>query len=90
MFTKKIKKQVRIFGRPFEVRAEIVSIGSYSAHADYKEMLQYLSCQKPEKVKKVFLVHGELDTQEKYRERLNEAGFADVVIPEQGTLENLE
>lgn len=84
------EKQVKIFGRPVEVRAEIISIGSYSAHADYTEMLQFLDCQKTEQVKKIFLVHGELPSQEKFRERLIEKGFADVVIPEQGSAEQLD
>lgn len=84
------EKQVKIFGRPVEVRAEIISIGSYSAHADYTEMLQFLDCQKTDQVKKIFLVHGELPSQEKFRERLIEKGFADVVIPEQGSVEQLD
>ena len=39
-------------------------MNSYSAHGDYNEMLQYLSCQDCGKVKKMFLVHGEYEVQQ--------------------------
>lgn len=78
-------KEVRIFGDTFKVNATVESLHSYSAHGDYKEMLQYLSCQDPSKVKKVFLVHGELPVQENYRGRLLDAGFHHVEIPSQGS-----
>jgi metallo-beta-lactamase family protein len=83
------EKQVHIFGKPADVRAEVVSIASYSAHADYNEMLEFLSCQDASKVKKVFLVHGELPAQEKFKERLQEKGFATVVIPEYSEVQQL-
>lgn len=79
------KPYVRIFGREFEVRAEVDSIGSYSAHADYEEMIRYLSCQNKKEVKGIYLVHGEPPVQEKYREHLLDAGFHHVEIPDQGS-----
>ncbi|TND10082.1 MAG: putative exonuclease of the beta-lactamase fold involved in RNA processing [Bacteroidetes bacterium] len=83
------KPYVKIFGKEFEVRAEVTTIGSYSAHADYKEMIQYLSCQDKQKVKKIFLVHGEPPVQEKYREHLKDVGFHHVEIPDQGSRHEL-
>jgi metallo-beta-lactamase family protein len=52
-------KEVKIFGELTKVSAEIQLISSYSAHADYEEMFRFLECQKKEKIKKMFLVHGE-------------------------------
>ncbi|MFN5458759.1 MAG: MBL fold metallo-hydrolase RNA specificity domain-containing protein [Bacteroidota bacterium] len=75
------KKSVRIFGDYFEVKADVENVSSYSAHADYEELLKYLSCQKPEMVKKVFLVHGEKNAKSEFLKKLNKVGFKDVLIP---------
>jgi metallo-beta-lactamase family protein len=50
--------EVRIFGEPMRVRAEVSSLDELSGHADQGEMMRWL---KPvtESVKKIFLVHGE-------------------------------
>ncbi|MEY3350238.1 MAG: hypothetical protein RIQ50_349 [Bacteroidota bacterium] len=39
------RKEVKIFGVAHEVHAEIGSIRSMSAHGDYEDLSQYLSCQ---------------------------------------------
>lgn len=75
-------KEVRIFGETVPVIADVVSLQAYSAHADYKEMLRFLDCQDKQKVRRIFLVHGELPIQENWRNTLMKAGFKDVVIPE--------
>lgn len=77
-------KEVRIFGRPYVVNAEVLKIGSYSAHADYNELISFLECQDPLKVKKVCLVHGELEVQKRFRERLIDKGYKHVEIPAWG------
>ncbi|WP_293300500.1 MBL fold metallo-hydrolase [Pedobacter sp. UBA4863] len=74
-------KEVSIFGDRFTVHAEVASIQSMSAHGDYNDLLQFLSCQDAAKVKKLFLVHGEYEVQLNFREKLNAAGFANVEIP---------
>ncbi len=76
-------KSVKLFGEEYQVNAKIEIISSYSAHGDYLEMLKYLECQIPEKVKKLFLVHGEYDVQIEFREKLHRAGFKEIEIPEQ-------
>jgi metallo-beta-lactamase family protein len=75
-------KEVHIFGVLHEVHAEIGSIRSMSAHGDYEDLLQFLSCQDPKQVKKVFIVHGEYDVQQAFRDRVIQKGFATVEIPE--------
>ena len=74
--------QVKIFGRLYEVKAEVASIDSLSAHGDYEDLCQWLACQDARQVEKVFLVHGEYDVQHNFRERLIRKGFRDVVIPD--------
>lgn len=75
-------KSVSIFGHPFTVRAELRRIESLSGHGDYSEMINYIGCQDKKKLKKIFLVHGEEQTQVNFRETLNEVGWKHVDIPE--------
>ena len=44
-------KEIGIFGQPHEVNAEIGEMRSMSAHGDYHDLLQFLSCQDPKQVK---------------------------------------
>ena len=50
-------KSVRVLGEEIAVRARVYTIGGFSAHADQKELLEWLGSfqNKPE----VFIVHGE-------------------------------
>lgn len=73
--------EVGIFGKRYTVRAQIAEITSLSAHGDYDDLCQWLACQSPAEVKKLFLVHGEYDVQQKFRDRLLRKGFTDVQIP---------
>lgn len=74
-------KEVGIFGQPHEVHAEIGEIKSMSAHGDYNDLCQWLACQDPKQVKKLFLVHGDYDVQQDFKNRLISKGFLDVEIP---------
>jgi metallo-beta-lactamase family protein len=51
-------RQIRIFGVDYPVRAAVHNIDSFSAHADYLEILQWLKGFK-RPPRKTFLVHGE-------------------------------
>jgi metallo-beta-lactamase family protein len=74
-------KEVKIFGIPHEVNAEIGSIRSMSAHGDYDDLCQFIACQNPQEVKRLFLVHGEYNVQLDFKQRLMKKGF-EVEIPE--------
>lgn len=76
------RKEVKIFGVVHEVNAEIASIRSMSAHGDFEDLSQFLACQDPKQVKRLFIVHGEYNVQVAFRERLMRKEFDDVEIPE--------
>lgn len=57
---------------------------SLSAHGDYQEMLKFLSCQETDKVKTIFLVHGDPEAKQGWKEHLLAAGYANVIIPAKG------
>ncbi len=75
-------KEVTIYGIQHIVTADIGVIESLSAHADYDDLCQWLGCQSAKEVKKLFLVHGEYESQVQFRERLLRKGFSDIEIPE--------
>ena len=74
-------KHVSIYGEPHDVIADVGLIQSLSAHGDYNDLSQWLSCQDPGEVTKLFLVHGEYEVQVAFRDRLLKKGFRDIEIP---------
>lgn len=77
-------EKVRIFGTEKKVRAQVRVMDSFSAHGDHREMLDFLKNQNRKKLKKLFLVHGEISRQEKFKASLEEEGFREVLIPQLG------
>jgi len=53
--------EIKIFGQAYKVKAEIAILNAFSAHADYSEIIAWLSKHNLKRLKKVFLVHGEQD-----------------------------
>lgn len=72
--------EIRLFGDMKKVKADIIVMDSFSAHADRGELLDFVKNQKG-RVKKIFLVHGSLDRQEAFKELLHDNGFPNVEIP---------
>lgn len=77
-------RSVKIFGDILKVNARIEIMDSFSGHGDYEEMLDFLSSQNSGLVKKLFLVHGDLDSQTYFKDYLEEKGFKNIEIPEFG------
>jgi metallo-beta-lactamase family protein len=75
-------KTVRIFTVNYEVQAEVQSMRSMSAHGDYNDLLHFLSGQNTEKIKQLFLVHGEYEVQQNFKNTLILKGFKNVYIPQ--------
>lgn len=74
-------KQVRIFGEPYNVKAEVTSIGGLSAHAGQDFLITYAK-QLKDLAKKVFLVHGEQEPAAALTAKLNEQGMGEIYYPE--------
>lgn len=73
--------EVELFGDPCLVKAEIGRMSGMSAHGDYDELSQFLSEQDPEKVQRIFLVHGEFTVQKEFAAKLERKGYKQVEIP---------
>ncbi len=74
-------QQVQIFGDTCNVKAEVGQIKSMSGHGDSDDLVRFVGCQDSEKVKTVFLVHGEYLVQQELSARLNRKGFEKVEMP---------
>lgn len=75
---------VNIFGEPHELKAEVVVLNSFSGHADRNELLSYLRSFDRQRLRRAFLVHGDLDQSEKLAEGMKGEGFGSVSIPARG------
>ncbi len=76
------EKEVKIFGEPHALNAEVKVINSLSAHADQDELLAYHRQYNTDVLQKVFLVHGDYDQQQKLKTALGDKlGLTDVQIP---------
>ncbi|OYP28387.1 MBL fold metallo-hydrolase [Rhodopirellula sp. MGV] len=67
-------KEVRIHGATYKVRANIRSLGNYSAHADQQELLDWILARCPINGG-LFLNHGEDDARAMLRDLLGERGL---------------
>ena len=76
-------ESVTIDDKEYKLKAEVQQINAFSAHADYKEMLEWLSKIDTSKLKKIYLVHGDHDAQEFFANKLKSAGFQAEIIKAQ-------
>ena len=73
-------KKIRIFGEEFKRRAEVVTIGGFSAHGGQPFLLEYALASR-KSLKRIFLVHGEERGAEALTDKLSQAGFQKVAFP---------
>ncbi|PIQ20828.1 MAG: MBL fold metallo-hydrolase [Cytophagales bacterium CG18_big_fil_WC_8_21_14_2_50_42_9] len=75
-------EKVTILGEEVEVKAEMMVMKEYSAHADYGDIAKFLHCQDKDQIQKIFLVHGEVKIMEQLKSDLEDLGYANIDIPE--------
>jgi metallo-beta-lactamase family protein len=73
--------EVRILGQMYPVKAKIVQVHGFSGHADRKELLEWIKNLK-QPPRKIFLVHGEKESAENFRQYLTDNTGWDVMVPE--------
>ncbi|RMD91522.1 MAG: MBL fold metallo-hydrolase [Calditrichaeota bacterium] len=82
-------EKVKIFGQEYPVKCKVKSIDAFSAHADRHELLDYYRGFSPEKLKHIFLVHGEEDQALPFQQALKSRGFTAVHYPAWGEVVKL-
>lgn len=75
------EKCLKIHGADIPVRAEVAMIENLSAHADQKEILDWLS-KIQKRPKQIFITHGEKEASAKLKEAIQSRFGWDCLIPE--------
>lgn len=70
---------IKIFDRMYQKKAEVVTIDAYSGHADMGDLDRYVAAV--EGLKKVILVHGELEQITPFAKRISEQIGVEVMTP---------
>jgi metallo-beta-lactamase family protein len=74
--------RVSIFNDEYKVRAKIYFMGGMSAHADGNDLLEYVKNVRNGRLKKIYLIHGEIGECKALQERIESECKIDVDIPQ--------
>jgi len=80
--------EVRIFGEPYALRAEVHTLYGYSAHADRQQLLDW-AAPRAESVRSAFVVHGDPEPAQALASGLEGLGYRHTVVPAPGDQVNL-
>jgi metallo-beta-lactamase family protein len=75
---------ISIRGKQYPVLANIEKIDVFSGHGDQNDLIRFVKMQDPEKLKAVFLVHGEHQSMEDFQNIIKQEGYKTVEIPMRG------
>lgn len=80
--------ELKIYGKYYEVKAEVFNLQVLSAHADQTELLDWMSGIKntPEKI---FITHGEQQAADTFRVKIKDTYGWDCIIPELYSVEDI-
>jgi metallo-beta-lactamase family protein len=78
------RRDVKIFGEPYRLRAEVEVMNAYSAHADEPELVHFVGHLDPDRLKQIFLVHGDPSRQLALFDALRANGYASAHGPVRG------
>jgi metallo-beta-lactamase family protein len=81
--------ELKIMGQYVQVKAKVVQIEALSAHADYRELLDWLAASKISP-KRVFVTHGEPQAADALRRRLRDELSWEATVPSLGDQAVLE
>ena len=78
------QREVRIFGELYPLRAHVEVMNALSAHADEPELVRFVSHIDPERLERIFLVHGDPKGQLPHADALVAAGYTRADAPGRG------
>jgi metallo-beta-lactamase family protein len=78
------ERKVKILGEEHTVKCRVESIDSFSAHADRRELLDYVGINDPARLKTIFIMHGEEEQSVSLKDALRSKGYQNVHIPAMG------
>jgi metallo-beta-lactamase family protein len=77
-------ERVNILGEEHSVKCQIKTMDYFSGHADQNELLDYLSLNPQNRLKNIFLVHGEEEQALPLREKILHKGYKNAEFPLSG------
>jgi metallo-beta-lactamase family protein len=77
------EKEVKVLGQWIPVRCDTEKIGSFSAHADWQEVIRWLQ-ELPSRPRRVFVTHGEVGSAMAMAQHIRERFDWTVEVPEHG------
>jgi len=72
--------EVKIFGDLYRLKAQVAVLNTFSAHADYGDILEYIGRLDKKKLKGIYLVHGEQEAQTNLKKLLDERGYSSTIV----------
>ncbi len=75
-------RKIRLYDKVITIRAQIRKIDTMSSHADQPRLLTWLGHIKG--VKKIFLIHGDVEQRKGLSEKVKQVGHQDVILPVNG------
>lgn len=76
--------QIEGHKKAIEVKANIESIDVFSGHGDLEDLIRFVKWQDPKKLKKVFLVHGDIPSMQGFQQTLRDLSYESVEMPTRG------
>ena len=73
---------LKFMNKEYPLKARVIQLGGFSAHADKNEMHRFLK-ESNLRIRKIALVHGEEDQTLAFAEDLKSSGF-EVAVPRKG------
>ena len=75
---------LKILGDEYPLKAEVVEMHSFSAHADHDDLVGFAGAFNKTRLRNIFLVHGETDEQSALATSLTQIGFRNIAAPKKG------
>jgi metallo-beta-lactamase family protein len=75
---------ISIRGKQLPVLANIEKIDVFSGHGDQNDLIRFVKMQNPDRLKSVFLVHGEQQSMSDFQSKIQQLGYNTVEIPLRG------
>ena len=81
----KLHEEVKIYGEPYQMNAQVAKLEGSSGHADQSELVAWAEgISKTGDLKKIALVHCEMDSASALKKKLERRKIGSVMIPEPG------
>ncbi len=74
------QSEVRIFGDVYRLNARVEVLNTFSAHADCNDILEYIDGLDKNRLKEIFLVHGEPEAQTNLKGLLKDRGYSTRIV----------